>query len=287
VGLLVPKRGPWSRDKAALGRQRDLRMNFLSDDPDSVVSAIEMVGAFARRKRVPLQELSLESLALITFTPFDLWEFAKKGPKTEKIRAWSGRNNRIYRGQGWIAAQSPYGAPSACMLLEELIAFGVKKVIYIGYCGSLQDEVKIGDIVVPMQTVREEGTSYHYLPEGEASLPDLRVQGQILHWMREGGLPFHQGTIWTTDAPYRETRRKISRYRREGVLAVEMEMSAVFALGVVKGISVGSILIVSDEVKETGWKVGFFSPDLKATRKNVIEGIHRRLGEMVSAECSQ
>ena len=57
----------------------------------------------------------------------------------------------------------------------------------------------------------------------------------------------------------------------EGVLGVEMEMAAVFAFGKAAGISVGAILIVSDEVREEGWHIGFFSPQIQSTRKRVIE----------------
>ena len=168
------------------------------------------------------------------------------------------------------------------MLLEELVAFGVRCIILLGYCGAIQKGVFIGDLVLPLEAIREEGTSYHYLPKGEKSLPDLEIQRKLFDSIGRIGLPLHQGTIWTTDAPYRETTEKVRRYRREGVLAVEMEMAAVFAFGKAAKISVGAILIVSDEVREEGWQIGFFSPQIRSTRKRVIEAFIHHLPELVS-----
>jgi uridine phosphorylase len=168
------------------------------------------------------------------------------------------------------------------MLLEELAAFGVRRTVLLGYCGSLQKRIATGDVILPIEAIREEGTSYHYLPEGEKSSPDPRIQKKLADWMGMRGLSFHEGTIWTTDAPYRETPEKIRRYRMEGVLGVEMEMAAVFAFGKVRGISTGAMLLVSDEVREEGWDIGFFSPQIQSTRKRVIDLLIHHLPEMIS-----
>jgi len=256
-------------------------MNFLSDDDHSVVSPRETVRAFADSKGITPEDLFLESLALITFTSLDQRSLIGEGRRARKIGAWSNRSNQIYRGDGWVAVQSPYGAPNTVMLLEELIAFGVKRAVYIGFCGSIQKTVQIGNIVIPTEAIREEGTSYHYLREGERSMPDLILQNQLFFWMKDVCPMIHMGKVWTTDAPYRETPKKIVQYHREGILGVEMEMSAAFAIGMVRGISIGSILIVSDEIREAEWNIGFFSPTLKATRERVIKGLLTHLKEMI------
>ena len=256
-------------------------MDFFSHDRRSVIHPREMVTAFAQRKGLKSDDLALESLALITFTLPDLKRLTEIDRRATEIEAWRTRNLRVFRGDGWIAARSPYGAPNAVMLLEEFIAFGVKRVIYLGYCGSLQEGIPVGDVVIPTEAIREEGTSYHYLPEGEKSLPDRFVQDRLFDWVSETSSAPHKGKVWTTDAPYREAPKKIVQYREEGVLAVEMEMSAVFAVAEVRRISVGSILLVSDEVRETEWKIGFFSSTLKETRERAIEGLLVHLKEMI------
>lgn len=241
-----------------------------------------MVMAFARQKGEVPGDLFLESLALVTFTSQDLNLIVQPPRQARLIGSWRNRNPRIYRGQGWVAVQSPLGAPGTIMLLEELVAFGVMRIILLGYCGTIQKGVSVGDLVLPLEAIREDGTSYHYLPKGEKSQPDLGIQKKLFDSMDSNGVPLHQGPIWTTDAPYRETTEKVRRYRMEGVLAVEMEMAAVFAFGKAAKISVGAMLIVSDEVREEGWQIGFFSPKIRSTRKRVIEGILHHLPELAS-----
>lgn len=256
-------------------------MDFFSDDARSVVLPQEMVKAFACRKEITSGDLLLEGLALVTFSALDLRRFTEGDKKVKKIAAWRNRRNRIYRGDGWIAVQSPFGASSAVMLLEELVAFGIKRAVYIGYCGSLQEKVGIGDIILPSEAIREEGTSYHYLRKGKRSVPDPIIQRQLFDWMMKVDKPVHTGKIWTTDAPYRETYKKVEHYRMEGILGVEMEMAAAFALGMVREISIGAVLLVSDRLKETGWDMGFFSSELRTTREKVIENLLLHLKEMV------
>ena len=257
-------------------------MDFFSCDLGSVVNPKEMVEAFTLQKGESSEALLLESLAIVTFTSQDLHRFVQSCQQAAPIEAWKNRNPRIYRGDGWIAVQAPYGAPGTIMLLEELVAFGVRRIVLLGYCGAIQKKISLGDIILPVEAIREEGTSYHYLPEGGKISPDPRVQKKLADWTGATGLSFHEGTIWTTDAPYRETVEKIRRYRREGVLGVEMEMAAVFAFGRARGISTGAILLVSDEVREEGWRIGFFSPQIQPTRKRAIDLLIHHLPDMKS-----
>jgi len=257
-------------------------MDFFSNDPHSVVDPRKMVMTFTRHQGILEGELSLEYLALITFTLQDLHWIVQSSQQAKPIGAWKRRNSQIYREEGWIAVQSPYGAPGTIMLLEELIAFGVRQAVFLGYCGAIREEISIGDIVFPTGAVREDGTSYHYLPKGEKSRPDPKIQRKLVNSMGGTGLLFHQGRIWTTDAPYRETPEKIRRYGREGVLGVEMEMAAAFAFGKAKGVSVGAVLIVSDKVTEKEWQIGFFSQKVKSTRKQVIDVLIEQVRELIS-----
>jgi uridine phosphorylase len=255
-------------------------MKFYSDDPLSVVQAKEMVSFFAPPGPASMESLSLGGLAFITFTPQDLKTFTnREGMK--KNEAWGSRNNKIYAGEGWVVTQSPFGSPAAAMLLEELIAFGVKRAVFLGYCGSLQNGIDVGDVVIPTDTVREEGTSYHYLRTDEKSLPDHDLQRRLFEWMEKIPVRVHRGKVWTTDAPYRETFKKVGHYRKEGILSVEMEMSAVFAVGRVRRISVGGMLLVSDILKERSWDIGFRSPILKATRDRVVQHLLAHVQEMI------
>jgi uridine phosphorylase len=170
-----------------------------------------------------------------------------------------------------MACPLPLGAPCAAMALEELIAFGVQEAICWGYCGSLQDDIGVGHVVLPSSAIREEGTSYHYLPEVAEATPDQLVQQRLSVSLAREGLGCHQGPIWTTDAPYRETREKVCRYRNAGILAVDMEMAALFAVARVRGISLGAALLVSDRVSDEGWTPGFRTAALKTARARWVK----------------
>jgi uridine phosphorylase len=158
------------------------------------------------------------------------------------------------------------------MLLEELVAYGVKRAVFLGYCGAIQDHLSFGDIVLPTRAVREDGTSYHYLPQGTDCRPDRMLLDELHLWLERRDMAPKTGAIWTTDALYRETDRKIERYRGQGVLAVDMEMSALFAVGAVRGVGVLGLLLVSDQFCRSAWRPGFLHPVLME-RENVVTGI--------------
>ena len=150
------------------------------------------------------------------------------------------------------------GAPYAVMLLETLIVWGAKRFIFVGWCGAVAPEVKIGDIVLPATAAIDEGTSQHYIQEPTGySSPAAPVVDQIRNACRGMQQQFYEGPVWSTDAIFRETREKIRHYQQQGVLAVEMELSALFTVGKFRGVEVGGILVVSDELSTLTWRPGF------------------------------
>jgi purine-nucleoside phosphorylase len=83
--------------------------------------------------------------------------------------------------------------------------------------------------------------------------------------LKKKGQYFVRGTVWTTDAPYRETPMKVKTYQEKGVLAVEMEMSALMTLAMYRDVKLSGLLVVSDELFDLKWHSGFKSPELKKT----------------------
>jgi uridine phosphorylase len=79
------------------------------------------------------------------------------------------------------------------------------------------------------RALRDEGTSYHYLPPAEFSEADPGLVESAMHGLSGLGLPIYRGAAWTTDAPFRETDAAIARSRQLGILAVEMEAAALYA----------------------------------------------------------
>ncbi len=257
-------------------------MDFFDPEIEGMVKAREMVKLFTASRGVKEEDLSLPSRAIVTFSRRMLDGLVRvAGGK--RCESWCGRNPRLFlvtRGNGPVVlTTSPYGAPSAVMLLEELIAFGVNRVVFVGYCGSIQEGIGLGEIVLPTRAVREEGTSYHYLPRAEECRPDRMLLDELHRCVQQTGVSAIKGAIWTTDALYRETRKKIEAYRVEGVLAVDMEMSAVFAVGAVRSVGVVALLLVSDLFSRGAWTPGFSHPLLVKRERVITEILLEWMGE--------
>jgi uridine phosphorylase len=149
------------------------------------------------------------------------------------------------------------GAPQAVMGMEKAVALGARRVWVLGWCGSIQPDLKAGDLVVPTGAVSEEGTSNHYPISPKQAATDQALNRLLGEALQKEGRSFRKGTVWTTDAPYRETPSKVERHRKQGVLAVEMEMSALMTLSVYRSIRMAALLVVSDELAELKWHAGF------------------------------
>jgi len=145
------------------------------------------------------------------------------------------------------------GAPLAVGLLEEAIARGCRKFIACGGAGVLDNEITVGHLVVPTSAVRDEGTSYHYLPPSRDVAPTPAAVAAIERALDRHNVPYVTGKTWTTDAFYRETPDKIRLRRNEGCLTVEMEAAAFFAVAQFRGVTFGQILYGGDDVSGGDW----------------------------------
>jgi len=165
--------------------------------------------------------------------------------------------SRLYvRNDGAFLTGPFMGAPYSVMLLETLAAWGARQVIFLGWCGSISTTLSIGDIVVPTLAWSDEGTSRSYA-DNPFAVPSASLSSDIRSVLQSHALPFHEGTIWTTDAIYRETPDKVNYFQKKGAIAVEMELSALFTVAEFLGISIGAILVVSDDLSSLTWQPGF------------------------------
>jgi uridine phosphorylase len=156
---------------------------------------------------------------------------------------------------------TPLGAPQAALMLERLIAMGARKIVAFGCCGSLQQDLQVGHLVIPTESLSEEGTSVHYpLPEGVEAKASPKIAQLFWEKALENGFTVTKGKVWTTDALFRETREKTKRYSAMGLFAVEMEMSALFTVAAYRKVDLGGLMVVSDELATLKWKTGFLNP---------------------------
>jgi uridine phosphorylase len=147
---------------------------------------------------------------------------------------------------------------------------GAQTVIAFGWCGSLRAEARIGDLIVPTAAFSEEGTSGHY-PVAEPEPRPAAVLSLILQrQLHLAGLPFQLGRVWTTDAIYRETKAKVLTYGSQGMVAVEMEMSALFTVARFREVALAGLLVVSDELFTLAWRHGLKDDHFRRRRQQAL-----------------
>jgi uridine phosphorylase len=172
-------------------------------------------------------------------------------------------------GQRIAVVHPGVGAPLAVTALEELIALGCKTFIACGGAGVLDREITVGHVIIPLAAVRDEGTSYHYLPPGREVAPTPRAVEAILSTLTAHEIPYVTGKTWTTDALYRETAGRVAARRAEGCLTVEMEASAFFAVAQFRGITFGQLLYGGDDVSSHDWDSRGWL-DQRSTREKLL-----------------
>lgn len=158
-----------------------------------------------------------------------------------------------FQGRRLAFFHSGVGAPLAAGLLEEVIAWGCRKFIVCGGAGVLNSEIAMGHLVVPLSAVRDEGTSYHYLPPAREVHPLPEAVAAIQTVLERHAIPYVVGKTWTTDAFYRETPGKVQRRRDEGCLTVEMEAAAFFAVARFRQVMLAQILYGGDDLGGEQW----------------------------------
>jgi uridine phosphorylase len=214
--------------------------------------------AYARRTQ-QLPELSMPEGVIFCYHNGLLRKITEQ-EDTEQIAAF--RSIRILRnsgGKAGICGGFGIGAPAVTTLCEELIALGNRKFISIGAAGTLQPHVQIGDLVVCDRAVRDEGVSHHYMAPDTYAYPTSALTAQLEQHLREMGHTITIGPSWTIDAPYRETVAEARHYQQEGVITVEMEAAALFAVAQYRGVEIAAAFVISDSLADMVWNPRFES----------------------------
>jgi uridine phosphorylase len=160
-------------------------------------------------------------------------------------------------GKIGVVAKFGIGSPIAVALLEELIALGSKRFFNIGTAGSIQKSSHLGDIILCDKSVRDEGTSHHYIQPGKYALPSKELTDSFEELLKVTSTHYTKGSSWTIDAPYRETIAEVKHYQGEGVYTVEMEASALFTVAKYRGVEIMAAFSVSDLLGDLEWKPAF------------------------------
>lgn len=153
------------------------------------------------------------------------------------------------------------GAPVVTTILEELVELGVKNYISIGQAGTLQSNLEIGSYVVCDKAIRDEGVSHHYVKPEKYAFANPDLTNLLIENFKKLEITPAVGTSWTIDAPYRETIDEIKQYQSEGVLTVEMEASALFAVAQYLKVKMASAFMISDSLADIQWNPQLRHPD--------------------------
>lgn len=169
----------------------------------------------------------------------------------------------VSSGNDFFIAGPAVGAPMAVLCLEKLIALGATRIIVASCCGSLDESIGIGDIILPTDAISGEGTSKYYQQNGSKPdsrcKPDSRLTKALGQLLLAGDISeVHRGVIWSTDAPYRESRSQLASLQKNfDIIGVDMEFSALCAVAAFRRISLAAVLVVSDLLWSDTWKPGF------------------------------
>lgn len=154
-------------------------------------------------------------------------------------------------GKKILIYKSCIGAPAAAAGMEEVFACGVNRIVAFGICGSLI-ETPPQTLIVPTRAYRDEGTSYHYLPESE--YVELSNAETVKRTLEKLGLHTVCGGTWTTDGFYRETRTRADEMRNNGCIAVDMECSALQAVARFRKKEFYTFFIAADSLAGEIWE---------------------------------
>lgn len=163
----------------------------------------------------------------------DVVRYLKRRGLTNSVANWACYHTEMWRfawdGMEFGIVGCAVGAPFAVLLAEQMFASGCRFLLSVTSAGQIAPVGEPPYFILIGRALRDEGTSYHYLPPSRFAEADSGVLARLQPLIDGAPVSVRQGATWTTDAPYRETEEAIEAHRRDGVLAVEMEAAALYA----------------------------------------------------------
>ncbi|MBW7915728.1 MAG: purine-nucleoside phosphorylase [Trueperaceae bacterium] len=154
-----------------------------------------------------------------------------------------------YRGTRVSVQATGMGCPSLAIVVEELVRLGAKTLVRIGTSGVVDAAIEPGDLIVASGSVANDGTTRQYLgADPYSAVPDFEVTAALAAAARRLRPATHVGLIQTEDAFYATSPGSVPALAAKGVLALEMEASALFLLGKLRGVSTGCMLVASNRI---------------------------------------
>lgn len=184
----------------------------------------------------------------------------------------------IYKDTRFAFYRSYVGAPMCVGDYEEIHEMGSDTLILLGNCGVLDKSIEDCGIIIPDCALRDEGTSYHYAPAGDTIQINKKYIPEFKEICEKYGYPYIQGTTWTTDAFYRETKNKAEKRKSQGALCVEMECSAMQAMCDFRKTDFFQYFYAGDNLDHSEWEPRSLSGKAKLDEKVKIVFLAFELG---------
>ena len=228
-------------------------LNHALDEP-SAFTPQSLMDSVRRARSVP--EGQVPQLCILEFDG-DFTDWLVEHGLAGKFPSWPCFHTTMFaiEIEGLVCGIVPrtIGGPYAVLIAEQLAASGAKLIIGLTSAGRVAPDLPLPCLVVVTDAIRDEGTSFHYLPASrEISCPSTQVIGPLAEELSETGWSVRNGKVWTTDAPYRETQTQLHQWGSDAVLAVEMQAASLFAFGTARGAAVASVAMVSNAVDHEG-----------------------------------
>ena len=172
------------------------------------------------------------------------------------------------------------GSPNAATIMDLLSAIMPEAVLFLGKCGGLKQKRALGSLILPIAAIRSEGTSNDYLPIEVPALPAFSLQRAVSSTIRDLGLDYWTGTVFTTNKRVWEYDERFKKYlSKTRAIAIDMETATIFTVGFYNQIPTGALLLVSDQpMISTGVKTA--ESDREVTRKFVNRHLEIGIGAL-------
>jgi len=239
----------------------------------SAFTAEKLIADFRRIRKVPSG--AVPPVCILEFDG-DLTDWLVQEGMAKPFPSWACFHTTMFamtlEGVACGIIARTIGGPYAVLIAEQLHAAGARIIIGLTSAGRLAPDLPLPCLVVATTAVRDEGTSYHYLPPSREVVCPTPVVAHLERELAATGWSVRSGRVWTTDAPYRETGAQIRKWADQGALAVEMQTASLFAFGTARQVSVASVAMVSNAIDHQGEQFDTGSPD---DGLRILKGIAR------------
>jgi uridine phosphorylase len=227
----------------------------MSEDAHRLEPALMTADALFEWRRTRGQSIDLPPADVILTHQLSLFRFLTPRFRSRALRGFLPELRPLPRVSGRVAVAGNFGVggAAAAMTIEELAAAGVRRVVAIDVAAAVAPGFASGEPVLARTAVCGDGTSRHYAFGAETVYPDEELLQRVAVALEGENVQPKEATVWSTDAPFRETAAAVQSWRDAGAALVDMETAALYAAAAALGVAAAAILVVADELID-GWR---------------------------------